>query len=746
MAENIRTFLSHEYFPFGSQYYRGPSPPAEDWDRDLGHMAELGFNTVKYWLQWRWNHPEEEQFYFDDIDRLMDLARKHDLKVMLNTIVDAAPAWIYRKYPDASMLTLDGRRIGPQTQPHRQIGGLGLCFNHEEAVSHMFRFLGACIERYDDHPALEMWNVGSEPELTSSMSHMRGWAYDAEKMGDMLCHCERCKAGFRRWLALKYGEIGDLNIAWNRNYRSFNDAEIPTTRNTFNDIIDWRVFFVDTLGRNVQRRFEVAGEKASGKHAVMCHHVFLQGFPTTSTANDPWNVGRFGDLHGITQMDDPMMSDIVRSCARDKPVISAEMLMLMGYTLDLPAPVDANDIKRNIFTGIAANLKGFIFWQFRPEMLGREAPTWGLTHLDGSATPHLEAFAEVGRVLQDNAGFLLDAEPEPARVAILYHPQNQVFAWASTGTEASATESLLGAHRGFYEHNYNVDFVHPREIDADLLSKYRVIYLPFAYVLGQGVSDTLKKWVSGGGVLIGEAYTGGWDIEQGRHHTTIPGHGLDEVFRVRQRSAAPAQHFELDQSDNAPPVREGIQEMFRERQRSKAPLREPIDITIKESLPPLRPGMKIRGSMVKETFFVEGAKVIGVYDDGAPAVTCAEYGEGKAILIGTYIALTGHRMDGDANAEFIAGLAEFAADISRPRVTGDVKIRVDLLSKGDDEAMLILQNLRPSPADFTVRLPGTTPGKMREVFTGESLDRKELDDGSGMIALSLQANEVKVYR
>src|SRR5690606_42164029 len=100
----MRDLLSSSYFPFGSQYYRAPSPPPEDWDRDLQAMAELGFNSVKFWVQWRLNHPEEDRFYFDDIDQLMDLSAKHGLRVMLNSIVVGAPASIYRQYPDASKI------------------------------------------------------------------------------------------------------------------------------------------------------------------------------------------------------------------------------------------------------------------------------------------------------------------------------------------------------------------------------------------------------------------------------------------------------------------------------------------------------------------------------------------------------------------------------------------------------------------------------------------------------------------
>src|SRR5512135_85645 len=239
--------LSSEYIPFGSQYYRAPSPSKSEWEKDLATMASLGLNTVKFWVQWRWNAPAEGEYSFDDIDALMDLAQRNRLRVMLNTIVDVAPAWVFRKYPDASMVTLDGRRIGPQVQPHRQIGGLGVCFNHAAVMEHLFDFLRMTIRRYREHPALEMWNVASEPELTSSMAELRLYADNAKGMGDMLCYCDHCRTAFAEWLKEKYRTIEALNRCWNRNYRSFAEVEVPTTRNSFNDMVDWRMFFVHTL-------------------------------------------------------------------------------------------------------------------------------------------------------------------------------------------------------------------------------------------------------------------------------------------------------------------------------------------------------------------------------------------------------------------------------------------------------------------------------------------------------------------
>ncbi len=753
----MRELLRDVYFPFGSQYYRAPSPPPEDWERDLDRMAALGFNTVKYWIQWRWNNPAPNQFDFEDIDRLMDLAGERDLRVMLNTIVDVAPAWIYSQYPDASMVTLGGRAIGPQTQPHRQIGGLGLCLHHESVMDHLFDFLGAAVERYSDHPALEIWNVGSEPELTQSMAEMRLWADDARLIHEMLDYNEHAQSAFRRWLKQKRyrGDLDRLNRAWNRNYRSFDEAEVPKTRNTFNDLVDWRMFFVDTLGDHLARRFEVTEKIDAGRHPVMCHHVFIQGFPVTSTASDPWNAGRFGDLHGITQMDDPMMCDVARCCARGRPVISAEMLMLMGYTLDLPDAIDANAIKRNVFTGVAANLKGFIFWQYRPEMLGREAPTWGLSHLDGSTTPWLDAFAEVGRALQQEAGFLLDAAPPAAEVAVLYSPENQVFAWASTGNEKNATDSVLGAHLALYEDNHVVDLIHPREISEGVLDQYKVLVAPFPYWLSADVADRLRAWVEAGGTLIGEAYFGGWDVENGRHHTTLPGYGLHEVFGVRQRNAEPAREDRflavsgVVRSDGGT-LRSGLNEP---RPGDGFVLAQPVDagggngqveIEIAADLPHLATGEKAYGAFVKETFVVEGAEVMATYRDGDAAVVRHRFGKGQAILVGSYVSLPYRRQGYAGNARLIRSLVDQAKLAARPRVVGGT-VRVDSLSTDDGGRMIILQNRENRAFEASIRMPFEVSGEAAELFGGAPLEVSAAE-GWSQATLRLGPHDVRVYR
>ena len=101
----------NKFIPFGFQYYRAPTPERTEWARDLNNIAAYGYNTVKYWIQWRWNEPKKGEYDFSDIDELMDLAEKNGLKVVLNTILEVTPVWLDKEYPDSAMISARGERV-----------------------------------------------------------------------------------------------------------------------------------------------------------------------------------------------------------------------------------------------------------------------------------------------------------------------------------------------------------------------------------------------------------------------------------------------------------------------------------------------------------------------------------------------------------------------------------------------------------------------------------------------------------
>ncbi|MBI4429764.1 MAG: beta-galactosidase trimerization domain-containing protein, partial [Ignavibacteriales bacterium] len=170
------------------------------------------------------------------------------------------------------------------------------------------------------------------------------------------------------------------------------------------------------------------------------------------------------------------------------------------------------------------------------------------------------------------------------------------------------------------------------------------------------------------------------------------------------------------------------------------------EIRAKKAFARVKKGHRALGAIVRESFLVEGAEVLADFDDGAPAITRAAYGKGKAILIGTYLGLAYYRTGLEKNAEIIVGLLESCVDIVRPAVAGRGKVRVDMLKSGNGQAMVIVRNLEKMGIQTSIEIPGFENfSKLREEFTGEEIRLAKHRDGVRM-KVKLSAGKVKVYR
>jgi hypothetical protein len=153
----------------------------------------------------------------------------------------------------------------------------------------------------------------------------------------------------------------------------------------------------------------------------------------------------------------------------------------------------------------------------------------------------------------------------------------------------------------------------------------------------------------------------------------------------------------------------------------------------------------VQGTIIKETYVLEGAEVLAEYGDGSAAITRARYGKGTAILIGSYVALGHFRFGDPANGRLLAGLVKSEVEMRNPTIHGDALVRVDTLSVDHGEAMIILQNQEAAPVDIAVDLPGIEFDTATEIFDGAELRAATGSDGV-TISMRLKAGEVRVYR
>jgi beta-galactosidase len=698
------------FMPFGAQYYRAPTPLPEEWDADLRRMRDAGFNTIKVWAQWRWNNPAEGRFDFSDLTLLLDTAQAHGLRVVVNLIMDCAPAWLFAAYPDCRMVTAGGRTLGPVTTPYRQIGGVpGHCLHHKAAVKHSVRFVEEAAKALGTHPSLAFWDLWNEPELTVGLLR-------EPKIGDLVCACPSSRAAFLDWLECRYSSLERLNRVWSRNYQTWDEVELPVQPQTYRDFIDWRLFFAETMRDELLRRKE-AVRRWDTVHPVVCHTVPPPIFPLVSCGSDDWLLAEPGDLHGNSVGSDPFAADLLRSAARGKAVINAEIHALPGGAFSRPRPIGSAEMKRHILIPLAHGIKGFLFWQYRPERLGGESPAWGLTNPDGSPAPWLEPASHIARALLADEEFFLAASPLPAKAALLADPENQIFCWAGTLAGDLYSRSLDGAYRALARAGYQVDFVHPSDFAAGLHQQYRCLYLPVPYWLAEPVAGALGDYVRRGGSVVSEIWPAAYDSARSLHSTVTPGMGLDQLFGCRERMTWP-----LTTGFDAYAMMQAAEGRGRG-----------LAIRLSRHVGGLAAGTAIPVCVAVSEYEGE-AEVLGVLPNGGAAITRMRSGEGGALLAGAPLAYSASQPDGGACGDLIAELVR--ESIGDPDVLVEGPGRADIL-QADTRRFLVVSNESEERAVIRLKASGQVSG-----FLG---DEPEPRAGGGWLEFALPGRAVEGY-
>ena len=590
-----------DYIPFGSQYYRFPTPLREDWDRDLANMKRAGFNTIKFMLLWKANNRLEGEYDFSDGKTLLDLCQKHGLKAIVNPICAAIPGWALDKYPDCFMVTQAGRVMRGQGPA---------CFHHPGMRALRTEFLRELARQLGDHPALLCWDVWNEPELCMGLRQ--------PVRENIMCYCPNCRREFIGWLKGKYKTVQGLEAAWHGAFERFEDVQLPRYEMPYKPMIDFRTFFGDTLEAELTMR-AAAVREIDRAHPVMCHTVPRPYFNFVTTASDEYRLQRDCDLFGNSLGSDPFAAAVNTSAAPGKTVINSEIHAIGGTSTQRPTLPTFDHFKRHIFTPLSRGIKGFLFWQYRAERIGYESPAWGLTRLDGGPEYWLDYASRLCKAVEEGGERLLRAMPRPARVAILSGNENETFLWHSTDSVELYDQSLRGAFKAFYDRNYTCDVIsYDRFVEND--ADYDLIYMPIPYYLRRDVADKLKSFVEAGGTLAAECFFGGYQDEDGLHSTTVPGYGFDQVFGCR----------------------EGRVEMK------------------EKTLLPLGCGSRFEEELIPTT-----ARVLHRFGDGRAAVTVNEYGRGKAILAGTLLGYGGENGDLMAQFADIAGVQPNARSLLR---------------------------------------------------------------------------------
>lgn len=493
-------------FVFGTQYYRAPTPLTQEWEEDIKKMVDLNISTFQIRVQWRWNEPKEGIYYFNDVDRLIELANKYGRKTIIKFMLETAPQYVFGKL-NGTRKNFCGVPIIPASHGAFYVGGWLPCFDNLFVRDAAIRFVERTVDRYKNDNSLILWNAWNEPRSRPSQD----------------CACDHSMLAYRKWLENEFGTIERFNDFFGIKEESFGTISPPGLPEGYWDYYMFRKWRAQVAVPQMVNMVADTIRKLDSKHPIICHVGYSEiSQPTSEDVVDDFELTKVVDFIGTSypvpnlvqnRCDEVMCSlvlDFMRSL--DKGYFVHEMYPDWGMWTE---PVPVEDLRYKLWTILSRAPNGLCFWQYRAERLGCENNCAGLVHMDGSLNQRSIEVGRFGNVIQSNIDLFNRLSISDSEVAILFdwdssliskveELENNLEIQFKPGANSPLYyyHSINGMYRLFSDSSIPVDFLDTRHM-ADI-GKYKVVYAPCMEIINQKTADILQKYILNGGVLLAD--------------------------------------------------------------------------------------------------------------------------------------------------------------------------------------------------------------------------------------------------
>jgi beta-galactosidase len=516
------------YFPVGSHLCREPMPSLMEMKKDMDLLKKNGFNLVKLQENWALDEPLEGFYDFTKYEELISYAARLEMGVYLGLTCEQAPNWLWFKHPGCRMVGRNGLPIAYQAQATLPADGKpGPCYDHPGAMADQLRFIKKLVEVLGPYENIVVWNTWQEI------------GYWSESLGGQpVCYCENTLGHFQRWLRERYGNLDNLNRAWNSRYLDWGYV-LPDRlhgRVCLPNDIDWKYFMDNVqIGHVLSCRAQVIRETDPLQRPVFAH----KGAPVIGSGTD-WTYARTQDFVGsscypawgsgqgwddvkqtpVISREDSLAAemwdgvalkyDYIRSCnRRDAPIWAAEFQggpVSTGFHYGrIPSQ---EDIRRWMLTAVGSGVTAISFWVTRAEICAAEMNGFSLLDSEGDTTHRLEEAGRVGQALNRHADLFAEPSWGGASTAILVNEWNYQLCMSMAQGGDNLPYSLRGWYKMFWDAGIPVDFLEVSGLDEEQVKEYKAIVLPFPLSISEEIASKLEQYVQQGGNLISEACPG----------------------------------------------------------------------------------------------------------------------------------------------------------------------------------------------------------------------------------------------
>lgn len=484
---------------------------------DIRLMKKAGVNVVTLGVfSWSMYEPQEGEFHFEWLDKIMDDMYSNGIYVILATPSAGKPPWLIKKYPDIMRTRADRTRLLYGERENH-------CNSNIVFREKVYKIDSLLAERYHNHPALIMWHISNE------------------MYGE--CHCEDCQNNFRKWLKNKYGTIDNLNKEywssfWSHCYNDFSEIESPSPHGetaVHALMLDYKRFYSDLSIDFVQS--EINAVKKYNPDILVTTNIFHFNcginLARLSEIIDVVSWDSYPHWHCQNDWDTAVKAafgfDFCRS-QKNKP------FLLMESTPSTTNSFENCKLKKpgvhilSSIQAVACGSNSVQYFQWRKSRGAYEKFHGAvLSHNGSENTRVFREVAEVGKRLEE-LQYIKDTNTQ-SRIALIYDWENMraLEEQKSLHSKEKPFDDIIMEHYEALCKNYvSADII---DTKADF-SKYDLIIAPMLYMTSEDTVQKIRSFVEKGGAFVMSFYSGLVN-ENDLAYECWPPYSLNDVFGIR---------------------------------------------------------------------------------------------------------------------------------------------------------------------------------------------------------------------
>ena len=562
-------------------------------EKDIELMKKAKMTSMSLGIfSWSAYEPTEGEFHMDWLKNIMDKLYENGIYTILATPSGARPAWLDEKYPECMRVWADDHRAHHGVRHNH-------CMSSPKFREKTGIIINKIIDTVGNHPGLAMWHLSNE--------------FGGE------CFCPLCKKKFQDYLANKFdNDINKLNKAWwtgfwSHTYNDFSQIEPPYLNGEFSVMglnLEWKRFTTWNTTDYMKSEIDIIRKRTPN---IPITTNFMQLFPgldyrVMAKELDVISWDSYPVFHNNYEtMADTMAHNsfdhaVMRSLKKNQP------FMLMECAPGLVNWHEYNKLKRpgvhKLFSAqaVACGSDTVQYFQWRKSRGSFEQYHGAVVdHLGTDDTRVFKEVAEVGAML-DSLSNVKGTIVKP-KAALIFDWDNM---WAIDNMRGLSdktknyAKTCIQIYHEFLKLGIDMNVV----ASDDNLDDYNVVIAPMLYMLRPDASGNLKAFVKRGGQLMATYLTGYVDDNTLCYLGGFPGDGLSELFGVISEEI----DTYYDSDENSATFTDGHKAIIHD---------------------------------YAEILRVSDTNILAKYDKdfyaGTPAITCKNFGKGKAYYVGARI-------------------------------------------------------------------------------------------------------------